>query len=219
MRPLSTSRSRRRESPRDPLSRPTVSLAACAAALLRARRRSLADAAGFPPIRQQEVRGDSGGAGQASAATDPLSRKRGTLRRYKTAAADFSSRPDPAASGGPAFARPRASAPMRPEPWIARTAWKTRSLAGVRFPASTSGESSRTPHLAGLALRLAQPPTRRSPLGWRSRFRFHLGGFPDRTFPINGEEKPGSFVAGRLLSVDDLTHAFNGIHAHGAVGG
>jgi hypothetical protein len=34
MRPLSTSRSRRRESPRDPLSRPTVSLAACAAALL-----------------------------------------------------------------------------------------------------------------------------------------------------------------------------------------
>jgi hypothetical protein len=52
--------------------------------------------------------------------------------------------------------------------------------------------------------------TRRSPLGWRSRFRFHLGGFPDRTFPINGEEKPGSFVAGRLLSVDDLTHAFNG---------
>jgi hypothetical protein len=53
-------------------------------------------------------------------------------------------------------------------------------------------------------------PTRRIPLGWRSRFRFHLGGFPDRTFPINGEEKPGGFVAGRLLSVDDLTHAFNG---------
>jgi hypothetical protein len=58
----------------------------------------------------------------------------------------------------------------------------------------------------------SQSPTRRSPLGWRSRFRFHLGGFPDRTFPINGEEKPGSFVAGRLLSVDDLTHAFNGKH-------
>jgi hypothetical protein len=30
--------------------------------------------------------------------------------------------------------------------------WKTRSLAGIRFPASTSGESSRAPELAGVVL-------------------------------------------------------------------
>jgi hypothetical protein len=30
------------------------------------------------------------------------------------------------------------------------------------------------------------------------------------TLGFNGEQKPGRFVAGRLLSVDDRAHAFNG---------
>ena len=138
-------------------------------------------------------------------------------RKVALSATERSSRSGRSQIGAHFRIRPNPLAPIRvADYWIAAVDAKRCLLLLIR-----SGRAARLCKRVRAAAPTGQPepgsplvhsPTRRSPLGWRSRFRFHLGGFPDRTFPINGEEKPGSFVAGRLLSVDDLTHAFNGKH-------